>query len=228
MDEIKPKKRLSGVTFQRDNTSHDHEKYSRVIKRIQFILPLIALILILTIMNWNRFENEAITPIQERAQEIVKANIGKNELIHPEFKSIDDKNQPFTLTADRATQNDDDQDLILLEQPNGELKMNSGEIISIHSKEGTYSQNTQNLFLSDTVELYYDQTYEMNTEQLYIDMKDRKAWTDVDVSGQGPRGTLEAKGMKAQSLDDSIIFTGPAKLVLFTEDNAFGFGGLPQ
>ena len=228
MDEIKPKKRLSGVAFQRDNTSHNHEKYSRVIKRIQFILPLIALVLVLTIMNWNRFKSEAITPIQERAKEIVAANIGKNELINPEFKSIDDKNQPFTLTADRAIQNDDDQDLILLEQPNGELKMNSSEIVSIHSKQGTYAQNTQNLFLSDTVELYYDQAYEMNTEQLFIDMKERKAWTDVDVNGQGPKGTIEAKGMKAQSIDDSIIFTGPAKLILFTEDNALSFGGLPQ
>ena len=222
------KERLSGITVpMRDGFSHGHEKYTRIVKSIQFVLPLIALVLILLILNWNRFKIEAVTPIQEKAQEIATASIGKNELINPRFESVDDKNQPFTLIADSAVQSEDNQNLVLLDEPSGELKLKSGKTVTIQAKNGAYTQDTQHLLLRDTVELFFDQAYQMNTQELHINMQTRKAWSDVDVSGEGPEGTLQAKGMKAQSADDSIIFTGPAKLVLLTENNALGLSGLP-
>lgn len=210
----------------RDHSKKSHQSYSRIIKSVQIVLPIIALGILLVTLNWNRFQEDAITPMQERAEEMVQPDVGKNELLNPRFESVDDKNQPYMVTAQRAVQAKDDEDLVTLEKPSGEIRLNSGNVVSIRSETGTYKQEAQQLFLQDKVQLFYDDAYEMNTQELYVDMQASKAWSDVDVSAKGPEGMLEAKGLKGSTLDDTLIFTGPAKLVLLVEEGGLDIGGL--
>lgn len=210
----------------RESHKKSYQNYSRVIKRVQIVLPILALGILLVTLNWNRFQEDAITPMQERAEEMVQPDVGKNELLNPRFESVDDKNQPYMVTAQRAVQAKDDEDLVTLEKPSGEIRLNSGNVVSIRSETGTYKQEAQQLFLQDKVQLFYDDAYEMNTQELYVDMQASKAWSDVDVSAKGPEGTLEAKGLKGSTLDDTLIFTGPAKLVLLVEEGGLDIGGL--
>ena len=54
----------------------------------------------------------------------------------------------------------------------------------------------------------------MLTEKLLLNLQSRKAWSDQPVYGQGPAGSLEATGMKADAEGDKLVFTGPVKLIL--------------
>ena len=54
----------------------------------------------------------------------------------------------------------------------------------------------------------------MQTEKLLVNIKKRQAWSESDVYGQGPAGSLVAKGMQAYSDGGHLIFHGPVKLVL--------------
>ncbi len=221
------KDRLVGISPVRQPRKHS-KNYSTIIKTVQITLPIIALGIILVTFNWNRFQDEGIAPIQKRAEEIVQTNITKNELLNPRFESVDDKNQPYTLIAERATQEKSDEDIVMLESPSGEMKLNSGDVVTLTAKNGEYAQSLRQLMLTDDVKLFYNNEYEMDTQALHIDMQTSKASSDVDVFAKGPEGTLEAKGLKGSSIDETLIFTGPAKLVLIVEKDALNMGGLPQ
>lgn len=214
--------RLARLSPAAQNT-HVNKRYSRIIRRVAIILPVIALILLMTVFNWNSFKDDTITPIQEEAKAVVEQTISQNELLNPKFESVDDKGQPFTIIAARATQDKEDDDLVVLEDPDGALKLTNGDKISLRAHHGAFRQTQQKLFLRNKVVMTHQEKdalrgYQMTTEELHIDMATNTAWSATDVAAQGPAGTLEAKGMKASSPNETLIFTGPAKLILTLED----------
>lgn len=157
-------------------------------------------------------QDQNLAPV--KIEEKKTASMSKNELVNPEFESVDSKNQPFTITANRAVQDAADE-LMLLEEPLADIVLNSGNWVAIQSRQGAYRQESQRLLLKDNVTLFHDDGYTARTEELNVDMKDGKAQTDLKVSAFGPAGELDASGMQADTKDDVLIFTGPAKLVIY-------------
>lgn len=199
-----------------------NKNYTRRIRRLAMILPIIALLMIMVIFNWNSFKDDAISPLQEEAKAVAKQTIGKNELLNPQFESTDDKGQPFTITANRATQDQSDEDLVVLENPSGALTLEDGANLTIKATNGQYRQVAQRIFLQDNVVMTHQEQndrrgYQLTTQELHVDMAANAAWSGVDVNAQGPIGTLQAKGMKASSTEETLIFTGPAKLTLMLD-----------
>ena len=218
--------RLEGLKADRGTTQQNINKnYSRFIRRVQFSLPLLALLLIALIIGWDNFEDDKIVPIkQEDVQPQMKREIGKNELINPHFESVDDKGQPFTITATRALQENDEKGEMLLESPKGTMNLNTGKTVTLSADKGAYHQIEQYLDLNDNVILSYSEGYNLKTRILHIDLKDNKAWSKQPIRVTGPQGEINALGMTASSKDKNIIFTGPAKMTLQTDNNTLGFG----
>lgn len=220
--------RLSGLHANRGDTAQNMNKgYSRFIRKVQFALPLLALLLVALIIGWNNFEGDKIVPIkQEDVQPQVKQEIGKNELVNPHFESMDEKGQPFTITATRALQEDGEKGEMLLEKPSGNMNFNSGEIVTLSADFGAYHQIEQYLDLNDNVILSHSEGYTLQTRILHVDLKDNKAWSEQPVRVTGPEGEINALGMTASSEEEKIIFKGPAKMTLNTQNNTLGFGDM--
>ena len=218
--------RLGGLYADRNN-KNINKGYSSFIRKVQFGLPLLALLLIAVIIGWNQFGNEKIVPIKEEdVQPKVRQEIGKNELINPNFESIDEKGQPFTITADRALQEDGEKGEMLLEKPSATMRLEDGKTVTLNSKKGAYHQIEQYLDLHEDVTLTHSEGYELQTRILHVDLKDNKAWSKQPVRVTGPEGEINALGITATSSDKKIIFTGPAKMTLNTQNNTLGFGAI--
>ncbi len=185
--------------------------YSFFVRFMRLALPLVAIGIIGLLLSWPRVE-ETLDPIPKEA--LVPQTVGKNELVNPRFESADSKNQPFTITAERAIQSARDPSVVLLEKPMADITMNNGAWLAAEATEGAYRQNADKLLLQGHVKLFHDKGYEMLTEKLLLNLKSREAWSDQPVYGQGPAGTLQATGMQANAETDKLIFTGPVKLVL--------------
>ncbi len=198
----------------------DGLRYSRFIRRMRFILPVVALAITAVVFTWSSMYDTRIVPVNLEASQ--NQTVGKNELLNPRFESMDEKNQPYTITASRAIQGETYDDLVVLESPLGDIMLNDGTWVAIRAEQGAFRQDTQRLLLQDKVQIFHDAGYQLDTELLNIDLAQNQTWSDQDVYIQGPAGTLEAKGLKGDSGADTLNFTGPAKLVLF---NA-GEGGL--
>lgn len=225
--------RLSHIS-SRDTPRKVSKTYSTFIRRVQIVLPIIALVLLGVVFGWNSFQGAPVelTEAPQGGGGVGGATIGKNELLNPQFESLDDKGQPYSVTALRAVQGDEDGadgevGPMLLEKPKGELALNDGHKARMESDTGVYQQDARRLFLEGNVVLSHDLGYAMQMEQLDVDMEAGSAVTQTAVTGQGPEGTIAASGMQAFSADEVLIFTGPATLVLnLGDEKPLDFGGL--
>ncbi len=201
--------RLAPTAKNRSIVNIAHTKW---VRRMRLMLPLIALFIIGVLLGWSELSDEQTIPVQE--QQTSTQSIGKNELVNPRFESTDEKKQPYTITALRAVQGENNENLIMLEKPVADILLNSGNWLAIQADQGAFREDTQRLLLKDNVKIFHDLGYQMTTPQLHVDMNKEYAWSQKDIYAQGPAGTLQAKGMELYSTTGRLVFTGPAKLTL--------------
>lgn len=189
-------------------TTHKH--YSKIIRWMRFALPAMAIAILVVALSWSGME-DAVAPMK---QEKSKQAVGKNELIKPRFESQDKDQQPYTITADRAYQNSENLDVIILENPVADVSLKDGTWVALEALSGEYRQSAANLSLERNVKMFHDAGYTLTTDTIVIDITGEVAETDSDVEGQGPAGQIYAKGLKAIGSERRLIFKGPAKLIL--------------
>lgn len=185
--------------------------YTTFVRIMRLALPLVAIGIIGLLLSWTRVE-ETMAPIPKEA--VVPQTVGKNELVNPRFESMDEKNQPFTITAQRAVQSARDPSVVLLDAPVADITLTNGTWLAAAADRGAYRQNADKLLLQGKVRLSHDEGYEVTTDKLLVNLKSREAWSDEPVYGQGPAGTLQATGLQAHAGTEQLVFTGPVKLVL--------------
>lgn len=196
--------------------------YTSFVRWMRILLPLSALALIAIVFAWPDMEKK-IEPV--RKEEILpKAIKAQNELIKPRFESTDRKKQPFTVTAVTARQNEENPELVYLEKPVADMLLNNGARVSGKADKGIYEQQTEKLFLEGHVRLLHDSGYELEAEEMRIDMKTREAFSDKAVYVHGPAGTVKAVGLKALSQEELLVFNGPATLTLKAGQDGFELG----
>ena len=188
------------------------EGYTIFIRRMRLFLPLLAVVLLVALMTWPQSKDNIVATKEEQQEQY--QNVQKNELLNPKFESVDEKNQPYTITADTAIQNDDNKNLLMLTNPFGEIILNSSNKVTIAAQTAEYQQDQEKLYLKNSVRLTHDAGYEMTMNELYVDMQSGVANSETAVEGFGPQGTIQSAGLKAEQEKNLIIFTGPARLVI--------------
>ncbi len=187
--------------------------YTRLIKILRVTLPLLAVGLIVVVITWPDMERQVPLPTKEEI--VPDAKMGMNELIKPLFQSTDQDRRPFTITAEKATQNQDNPGLVMMEKPEADLQLSDGGWVAARAKTALFEEKNEKLFLSGDVNLFHDSGYTLTSPELRLNMKTSEAFSDQDVYVSGPKGTLNASGMEAFQMDEKIIFKGPATLVIF-------------
>ncbi len=209
-----PSGRLAGFIHSDDDamekTLHSIRR-STLVKKLRLILPLIAGAIIVVMFVWS--DMESVAPPQKK-KDVAPQSIGKNELLNPRFESEDTSQQPYTITAQKAFQNSDNLNLIILEKPVADISLKDGKWLAVEADKGEFEQVKQTLMLQGHVKLFHDDGYEMLTERVDIDMIAQTAVSTTPVSGHGPVGTIQSKGLTANGAKGLLTFTGPATLVL--------------
>ena len=218
MSEAPPKSRLTALQNTEENKSTNNAAHSSLIHWLKIILPVSALCIIAVVFSWNGFQNNRIEPIKPKESPQVQT-IGTNELLNPHFENLDDKNQPYAITAERALQGDSDNPLVILEEPFADLLMNDGHWVAAKSQQAAYRQDSERLLLKGDVQLFYDEGYTLRTEELDVDMAQGLAQTDLKTQISGPMGLLDSQGLEGKTQEETLIFKGPAKLVLYVQDD---------
>ena len=218
MDDFSPEpdNRLSGLSTGAGRSTKVNRGYTRFIRSLRIILPLIAVGLTVVILTWE--DAGRVEPMKKEELVPQSANI-QNELLKPVYNSVDSNNQPFTVTADLATQDRSNPDLVNLQAPKAELAVSDGGKVNADAMKGLYEQKTQKLNLEGNVHLIHSEGYTLSTEELRVDIPVQKAFSGRDVRVEGPAGTIDAKGLEGDGTTGVLIFTGPAKVVLNSGGN---------
>ena len=194
--------------------------YSRFVKLMRFGLPFIALALMVVVITWPEMDDKIVVVQKEELIPESVNDIGENELLNPRFETTDNQNQPVNITAARALQNQENPNLVRLEIPNADLQMSNGARLNINAVEGTYEQESEKLFLQNNVRILHESGYELQAQELRVDMKTQQAFSDKDVRIDGPDAVIEATGLDGNMDEGVLVFKGPAKLTLHNKNTS--------
>lgn len=214
-----PDKRFQTLLVDARRHTALNGRRTRIIRQLRFILPFVALAMTAVILTWNKGAQHA-PPLKKEDVIPASQNI-ENELVKPVFNSVDDKNQPYSVSADKATQSRTSPDLLDLEHPTARLTQEDNTTLDAKAQSGVYEQKTKKLNLSGDVELHYSEGYVLKTPELRLDMQARKAYSAQDVVIEGQDATLEAKGLEGDEAQGSLVFTGPARILLKNTTDLF-------
>lgn len=196
--------------------------YSRFIRSMRLVLPLIALAIITLLFAWPEMD-ETIEPLA-REQILPDVPSAQNELLKPRYESLDKDQQPFTVTAEKAAQDQNNPELILLDKPTADLLMKDGTWLAAKADDAIYEQNAEKLQLRGNVHLFHDAGYQLETEELRVNLATQEAFSDMDVQAQGPEGIINSIGLEAHGENNIVIFKGPATMTLNVAGGAMDLG----
>lgn len=188
-------------------------RYSRFVGMMKFLLPAFAAALMGLVVVWPRLDPTA-TRFRVGYSEVAPADIENPQMVAARYTGVDSADRPFTVTADTATQVAADSPLVDLDTPQSDITLADGSWVTLSALAGMYNQNTHDLELRDEVNLFHDAGYEFHTSSAHIDLKRATAHGDAPVDGQGPFGHIRSQGFRVLERGKTVVFTGPARLVL--------------
>ena len=135
-----------------------------------------------------------------------------NTATNPEYKSSDDKNQPYTITADHGRETSPE--IIDLTNPKMVMSLTTGEVVTLTSATGRLNKVTNKMHLVGKVTLTHSQGYALETAQAWIDCNQGSAYGNNCISGNGPAGAISAEGFRLAERGTKVSFIGGTQLLL--------------
>ncbi len=200
------------------------DAYSSVVGILKYLLPAIAVGLVLLVIAWPR-----VNPVKQSAtvgiSDLQTEEPSNSTMLNARFDGIDDDGRPYRVTADTATQRPDDERLVDLENPSGDILTKDDTWIAVTSLSGLYNKEEEVLDLEDGVTLFHDQGYEMRTETAKIFMGEGRVVGRDPVDAQGPSGNIVSEGIEIEDNGAVVRFTGRAHMEIAAEALEQGGGG---
>jgi len=203
-----------GKQAAKRRTPHAGGGYSKFVAWMKMGLPFLALGLIALVIAWPRLKTDAGFRIGFASVRL--SGTAQPGMDNARYVGTDEKQQPFSITADLARIISERKGLIALELPKADLTLKDGTWLVLTADTGRYARDPATLDLQGAVNLFHDAGYEIATEHLMVHLKTGKAEGDRPLTGHGPFGELKAQGLKLIDKGRIIYFTGPAQLILFT------------
>lgn len=190
---------------------------SRMIERLKYTLPGIALAALVILIGWPQAQKwiYAQQPTLAQTTSVPKTN---NTATRPEFKSTDEKNQPYTITADHGIELSAEE--VDLTYPRFEIQLKSGGYVVLTSNSGRLNKVTNHMHLEGNVILSHSQGYFLETAQAWIDCNRGSAHGNSHIWGNGPAGSIEAQGFRLADQGTKVSFIGGTQLLLKTGEGS--------
>lgn len=186
--------------------------HARFVLASKIVLSLLAVLLVLLLVALpltrpaEKQFKLTYTPQQSETPSLTVMN-------KPRYQGIDNKNQPYTITAESATQ--PSMDSIVLTKPTADITMSDGKWLSLLANKATFIISQKKLELNGSVNLFTGDGYELRTNSAFVNVLEGTASGHEAVEIQGMPGTLKATGFALKNQGNNIIFTGPVRMVLF-------------
>jgi lipopolysaccharide export system protein LptC len=189
------------------------DAYSRRVALLRRVLPAVGLGLLLLVAAWPRLK-PLLDGVRLAVPMIDRRDARELRMINPRYAGIDRLNRPYVLTARSGHQMPERSDLMSLDRPRGQLVVRSGAKVILTAATGVYQSEPRLLDLFGDVTLTHDNGTRFITRSAHLDLASETAAGQDPVAGQGPSGDISAQGFRILDKGDTIVFTGPAHLLL--------------
>ncbi len=193
--------------------------YSRFVRLMKLALPLVAVAMIVALLTWPQFDDNA-PQLQSAVTEFIGQGTGGHRLTNARFTGTDRNRNPYGLTAEAVVQQTPGGDEISLSRPEADFTTRNGAWVAVSSPRGRFARKRRTIVLEGGVSLFHDSGYALRTDAATVDLAQATVVSDTPVTGQGPAAHLEAAGFRIPRDGKRIAFTGPARVVLYGDPEA--------
>lgn len=190
--------------------------YSKFIKTIKFIFLAISILMLVLIIINNRQNQIKIVGEKFSYTEKIDGSINQ-VLVKPIFMGLNKKEQPFKVTASKATRFKEESNTFYLENPVGEILIDNDKYF-LEGNSGIYDKNIQELKINGNVKFNNNLDLKFSTTEVLFDFKDQILFGEKAVSGYRNNSKINSQGIKILNKENKIIFTGKTKLLLKNEN----------
>ena len=195
---------------------------SSVVRFLRYALPGFAVLMALILFLWPIVQNnlmfEARAPLEQSHPDIKQAQT-ENRLVEARYESITEEGLPFTVASKEAVQKKDNPNVVVMDEPKATLDLGADDLLELTAVNGTFDQVERLLDLEGDVRLKRSDGTVLTTKRVSANIKEGTAKSVDPVNVTGPDGEIEATGLVISNRGSDIIFTGPARLVLYTKSN---------
>jgi lipopolysaccharide export system protein LptC len=188
-------------------------RYSRFVGWAKLVLPMTAGGLLLVLAAWP-YVSSGFDRLRLVFPKLDSAQVRDLRMVNPRFSGVDKEKRPFTLTADTARQNPENDDLVGLEVPKADIMTKEGAWVVVTGKTGIYQPQNHFLDLFGDVTMFHDKGYQFHTEKARVDLNAGSAEGDQPINGAGPAGTITGEGFRILKKGETVLFTGKSRLVM--------------
>lgn len=187
---------------------------SRFVATMKYILPGLAMLLLVVVVAWPEFASEEDT--FRIPQAVGPIGTSRPQVLNARVLGVDSQSRPFLITADTsALKTEEDREFYLLEQPKADIVLADGSWVALTATNGEYEEDTRYLYLVGDVNIFHDAGHEFRTPKARFNLQDRSASGDDPVEGQGPLGNLQSEGFRIYDGGDRVLFTGKAQMQVY-------------
>ncbi|WP_200293783.1 LPS export ABC transporter periplasmic protein LptC, partial [Rhodospirillum rubrum] len=187
--------------------------YSRFVALMKLLLPSLAAAMLGVVLAWPQIADRTES-LNLDFSALDPSAIDLKSVVNPRYLGTDSTDQPFTVTADLATEMGAGDERTRLTNPKGDLTQSSGKWLSLSSDLGYLTDQKQVVDLESGVLLYRDDGFQFQTNAARIHLDTDEAMGDQPVKGQGPGLEIVSEGFRVLDGGNRILFTGKAKLVV--------------
>ena len=190
--------------------------YSKFVKTIKFLFLAISILMLVLIIINNRQNQIKIVGEKFSYTEKIDGSINQ-VLVKPIFMGLNKKEQPFKVTASKATRFKEESNTFYLENPVGEILIDNDKYF-LSGNNGIYDKNIQELKINGDVKFNNNLDLKFSTTEVFFNFKDQVLFGEKAVSGYRNNSKIDSQGIKIINKENKIIFTGKTKLLLKNEN----------
>lgn len=187
-------------------------RYTRFVGMMKLLLPMIGLGLIVAVLAWPSSHDKDVFQIPISLSHDGDAD--RLVMLNPRYIGTDSEQRPFTVTADTATQDPDDQRRVTLKTLQADMTMKDGAWLTMIASGGVYHQGRQTLRLDGPVNIFSDLGYEFHAKEAMIDLAAGGAESAQPVYGQGPFGSVRSDRMTVSEHGQRLVFEGNVTMII--------------
>ena len=187
-------------------------QYSIIIKSLKYFLlflsiSIFTILIIKSVSQKNDNQSSLITFESEEVSSTTQV------LKKPLFMGLDKKQQPFRISAQKATRFTNTENIFNLEKPNGEIETNS-EKFYIYGNTGVFDNTDQTLLINGDVEFTNKNSIKFETSVAKFDFKKQILMGNESVIGRKNDSIIKSEGFKIINKENKVIFLGKSYLTL--------------
>ncbi len=209
------KTRTDGSADWRRKQNKRMRHHSRVVVSLKVLLPSLAALLVGLVILWPQLQarqDEAISIVSE-----TDAAPQDQVMINPRFFTVDGKGEPLNLTAENAYELPGDTRRIRLNNVKADIVLKDNRFLALDAAAAVYLQSQDVVELSESVNLYSEDGFELNTTQAQIRLKNQSLKGTAETFARTPMGTAVSDGFEVTDGGTVVRLTGKTKVVFYPD-----------